>query len=114
MIIQPLKFNIEPNILVRQLLNGVIFHLALNEPYLLLLGLLGSLFLKNFPQPFRCCEQLLLKLFCPQLIPCYPPLLGIWLAAALPCWAVRKLDTVYMVGGSRGIASGCKSLVTRQ
>lgn len=50
-----LKFNTKPDILVRQLLNGVIFRLALNKPYLLLLGLVGSFFLflfLNFPQPF--------------------------------------------------------------
>lgn len=36
MTIQLLKFNLKSNILVRQLLNLVIFHLALNKPYLLL------------------------------------------------------------------------------
>lgn len=37
MITQLLKFNIKSNILVKQLLNLVIFHLALYDPYLLLL-----------------------------------------------------------------------------
>lgn len=45
MIIQLLKFNIKSNILVRQLLNLVIFHLSLNKPHLLLLWVFFSLFI---------------------------------------------------------------------
>lgn len=44
MIIQLLKFNIKSNILVKQLLNLVIFHLSLNKPHLLLLGLVFFFF----------------------------------------------------------------------
>jgi len=47
-IIQLLKFNIKSNTLVRQLLNLVIFHLALNKPYLLLL----FFFSFHFPEAF--------------------------------------------------------------
>lgn len=51
MIIQLLKFNMRSNILVKQLLNLVIFHLALCKPHLLLLFVVGF-FSVHFPQAF--------------------------------------------------------------
>lgn len=52
MIIQLLKFDIKSSILVKQLLNLVIFHLALCKPHLLLLFFVVGFFSVHFPQAF--------------------------------------------------------------
>lgn len=52
MIMQLLKFNIKSNILVKQLLNLVIFHLASYRPYLLMVFLLLLGFFCSFSSGF--------------------------------------------------------------